>query len=327
MGLVYNDKPNSYKLIGFITAVYIDVVINNVTKNIPYISLLCIHNKFRGYGLNKILINSLKGNLFLQNMTVPLIDKTVCVSETNNIFSQNNIQSEMMSEIKDPKIKKTNEVMFFSEAKLTEYDPSIRLKCYAIPINHKKLYEVKFLDNDTSELPNIPEVNPLHLLNGSDLLTVTNKLNNYMRKFPIKNFFTNNSAKHFLLPKKNIVYSFVNKNSDGIVTDFVSFYKNYYYCIKEKKMLSIGILSYYFYESMTLDDLITLLIGKMIGYDIDQLNFYNNLDNMTISFTKYLTDTDLKFYFIGDPVHKTPEKNVYLSDLNLNGNSMTIYPF
>jgi hypothetical protein len=148
-----------------------------------------------------------------------------------------------------------------------------------------------------------------------------------MRKFPVKISFTESSAKLFLLPKKNVVYSFVNKNSNGIVTDFVSFYKNYYYCIKQKKMLSIGVLSYYFYESMTLDELVILVIGKMIGYGIDQLNFYNNLDNMTISLTKYLTDTNLKFYFIGDPVHKTPERDVYLSDLSLKSNSMAIFPY
>ena len=41
IGLVYQDDSDSYKLIGLITAIYIDVIINNVAKNVPYISLLC----------------------------------------------------------------------------------------------------------------------------------------------------------------------------------------------------------------------------------------------------------------------------------------------
>jgi len=303
IGLVYKDERGKSKLVGFVTAMYIDVVINNVHKHLPYISLLCVHKEFRGYELNKILVNSLKKNIFLQNMSPPTLDQPISV-------------------------KKNNEVAFFSERCFEDHAHSVTLECYSIPINFKKMREIQFLPEDEApELPDAPSINTLHLLRENDLPEVTTKLNTYLRKYPIKMFFTAESTKHFLMPKKDIVYSFVNKNASGAVTDFVSIYKNYYFCIKKKKMLSVGALAYYFYESMTLDDLIALLIGKMTEYQIDQLVFYNNFDNMTISCTKYMTDTHLKFYFIGDPIHTTPDKNVYLSDLSLKANNHAIFPY
>lgn len=168
------------------------------------------------------------------------------------------------------------------------------LKSYAIPINYKNLYAVDFIDEYNSMVKPVNINNPFHLLKESEINIVKDKLNLFMDKFKIRNYFTETSAKHFLLPKKDIVYSFVNK-IDNEITDFINVYKNYYYCIKKQKIISIATIGYYFYESLTLTEMVTFIIDKLNDYEIDQLNFYNNSDNMTIDITKYLTDFTLSF--------------------------------
>jgi glycylpeptide N-tetradecanoyltransferase len=274
IGLITSTK----KLIGVITATPMEIIIHEDKKIIPFISFLCIHKKFRGNNLHKMLIASLQDEIIKNNF---------------------------------------DNAIFFSENDLKDtFVGCGALKSYAIPINHKKLFEVGFLNDDKSILPLIESDNPLHLLCETYLEQVTMKLNSYMKKFNVKIFFTLDSARHFLLPKKNIVYSFIYKNENGDITDFISFYKNYYYCIEQQKMLSIAVISYYFYESMTLTELITYVIDKLVNYGIDQLNFYNNLDNMNVDIVKYLTDTNLELYMIG---------NTGLE--GLHGNEIGIYPF
>jgi hypothetical protein len=159
-------------------------------------------------------------------------------------------------------------------------------KNFAIPINYLKLKEIGFL---TEKIPPIPKIinNPLHLITGGDIEHIVPKLNKFLEKFSVRPYFTNDSARHFLLSKKNIVYSFAKKNTKGEITDFVNIYKNYFYCLDKNRIVSAGHLSFYFYETMTLTQLISHLLDKLVSYDIDQLIFRDTGENMQINITKF----------------------------------------
>ena len=100
------------------------------------------------------------------------------------------------------------------------------LKSYAVPINCPKLISVGFLPADHKSADNLlikDKINPFHLITELDLESIVEKLNVYMDKFKIRTYFTLDSARHLLIPKKNIIYSFgIKKPDDGTITDFIS---------------------------------------------------------------------------------------------------------
>lgn len=58
-----------------------------------------------------------------------------------------------------------------------------------------------------------------------DIPTVYKLLNEYLAKFEVKLKFSEKEVAHMLLPKNNVIYSFVVENSESKkITDFVSFY-------------------------------------------------------------------------------------------------------
>ena len=249
IGLV-SDKN---KLIGFIAAIQLDIMDNDISKKIAYVSLLCVHRAVRSHGMASILINEIKKRL--SNHTVYF-----CTHRDGTVL---NYSLKMLG-----------------------------LTNYAIPINERRLCSVGFIEAPQEDAPAITETNnPLHLVKDSDLVIIKEKLNHHLKKYKIRMFFDDHSIRHFILPKKDVVYSFINKEN----TDFVTVYKCYYYCIEKKKIISIAILGYYFYESMTLTELISHLIPKLYNYDFDQLSFSSHMDNMIINIPKFRIDTKLFF--------------------------------
>ena len=166
---------------------------------------------------------------------------------------------------------------------------------YIIPINYPKLKQIGFLDE--CEKPNyyliclgISNDNPLHLMAPTDIDDVVSKLNKFMNKYIVRPYFTKENARYFLFPKKNIVYSFVKKNSDGKITDFISVYKNYLYCIEKNIIINVAHLAYYFYETLNLTELVSYLLEKLSRHKIDQLYFRNMADNSEINITKFVAN-------------------------------------
>lgn len=250
VGLTYKNK-----LIGMITAMFIDMIIYEKKIKIPYINFLCVQTKLRNLGFGLFLINEIKKRL----------------SKINIIYS------------------------LFTETKpITK--PFCITKDFVIPVNYQKLKNVGFLLEDLTPIPKL-DTNPLHLMLKADIKSVVPKLNNYMEKFLFKPYFTNESAQHFLLPKKNIVYSFVNRNINNEVTDFISVYKFYYYCLEKDEIVHVAQIAFYYNETMDLTQLVTYLLDKLFLYHIDQLIFKTSANNMDINITRFSTYSQLYYYF------------------------------
>lgn len=262
VGLILNKK-----IVGMITALLIDMVINNNIVNIPYIDFLCIQTRIRGLGLAPLLIDELKNRLTKLNTKYALYSD----NKANRMF---------------------NYICQCQE--------------FVIPINYSKLKNIGFLAEYLKPLP--LSNNQLHLMTASDIDFIIPKLNKSMEKNKIRPYFTNKNAHHFLLPKKNIVYSFVKKlNSE--ITDFVTVYKNYSYCLDHNKIISVAQLAFYYHETMELTELIVELLGKLSTYGFDQLIFKNIHENMNIELEKFPLCDKINYHLSGaeldviDPSH------------------------
>lgn len=238
IGLTYKNK-----LVGLITAIFIDVIILEKHKIMPYINLLCLQKKIRKLGLSKLLIDELKSRLQKLGMndaiytTMNQITNYYCISED-----------------------------------------------FIIPINYQRLNKINFINVLRSDKL---DYNPLQLVGINDIEIIKEKLNIFLSKYVIHPYFTHESIEDFFIPKKNIVYSFVIRDINNKPTDFISIYKYYYYCIEKNEMLSVAQLSFYYYETITLTQLVKYLIDKLLNYNIDQIVFSNIMDNMEINITKY----------------------------------------
>lgn len=268
LGLLY--KKN---LVGIITSMLTEIMVNDEKIKIAYIDFLCVQTNIRGIGLGTCLYEEI--NLRLRNMGIMRIYFT---SQITGKFSQ--ICSDSNSLIP----KNMEEIRSFC----TTHD-------YIIPINYPKLKQIGFLDE--CEKPNyyliclgISNDNPLHLMAPTDIDDVVSKLNKFMNKYIVRPYFTKENARYFLFPKKNIVYSFVKKNSDGKITDFISVYKNYLYCIEKNIIINVAHLAYYFYETLNLTELVSYLLEKLSRHKIDQLYFRNMADNSEINITKFVAN-------------------------------------
>lgn len=177
---------------------------------------------------------------------------------------------------------------------------------FIIPINYHKLKKINFIDIIQS---NELEYNPLQLMEIDDIKIIRDKLNIFLSKYLIHPYFTQESIQDFFLSKKNIVYSFVIRNINNIPTDFISIYKHYYYCIEKNEMLSVAQLTFYYYETVTLTQLVKYLIDKLLYYNIDQIVINNIMDNMEINITKYTSYRKL-YYGSFNPTDKINNKKL-----------------
>lgn len=263
VGLCYHSK-----LVGLITAYFMDMVVYEQNIKVPYINFICLQQKIQKMGMAKYLMEEIKNRL---------------------------IQT------------KLNYGMFTTKKKLannfTKYGE------YVIPINYPKLQQVGFLTENL--VPNQRlESNPLHLMTKADIDIVTQKLNHHLQKYIIRPFFTNESAYHFLIPKKDIAYTFVKRNENNIVTDMITIYKKYLYSIPFNQTVSVGWIAFYFMETMTLTQLVTYLIDKIIAYDIDQLVFGDIMDNTDINITRYSSYDEYHCYFFNVAIKETPSSKI-----------------
>lgn len=159
------------------------------------------------------------------------------------------------------------------------------IKNYAIPINYSKLKNLEFLQDDLPEISKFHD-NPLQLMTRLDIESIAQRLDNYLKKFKIRQYFQKELIEYYFLPKKNIVYSFVAKKSN-VVTDFIVVYKSYLYCKEKHKMINVANLAYYYCESLTLTELVKYLLDRLQDLGFDQLNYNNLGDNDHINITHF----------------------------------------
>lgn len=260
IGLVYEGI-----LVGMITAWMIEMNVCDKDIMVPYVNLLCVQKNLRKLKLGVSLIDEVKYRLC--QMKIILLDKTIAEPTFTMGYA-----------------------LFTSMAKPTNHFSST--KDYIIPINMPKLKSLGYEHIDEWENESFL-FNPLHLLQTSDVEDVMDGLNAFSKKFFVKHIFV---KPNMLLPKKDIIYSFVIKNK-GKVTDFINVYKHFYYYKEQQQYVTLAQLGFYFYSSVSLTDLVKYLIDKLNHYGFDQLVIRNMADNDYIQLNKLTTNESLYYFF------------------------------
>ena len=264
------------KLMGLVTAVPITTQLNGSPETIHYINLLCVQKPLRNTELRKMMIDELHHRIYVHDKEDQII---LCCPEPI------------------PKLTKTPFCVTYE---------------FMVPINLPKLKRIGFLEGN-DDIPIQITHNPLRLMKETDIASILPSLNHFSEKFKWTISMTPKNIKSLLIPKKNIVYSFVKRNVAGQVTDFISVYKHFLYCLDQKEMISTAQLAFYYHQSMTLTQLVVFLIDKLRQYQIDQLSFRNSSENLDIEISKYTTQSQFYYYGLsgGYPIMEPNDINFF----------------
>lgn len=263
--------------------------------------------------------NKLVGLISAITMDISVVEKVHKVAYVNFLCVHKKIRGAALGKYLVNEIcNRVDKNIFFTKKKLeSDLDYFCTTTDYIIPINEQKLRRINFL-SDEDELEKLPLMtnNLLHLMSEADIKFIVPKLNAFMNKYAVKPIFSNDMALNYLLPKKNIVYSFVNRSKDTMaVTDFICVYKTLLYALEKQEYINIANVAFYYHETMNLTELIANLIDKLRTYDFDQLVFRNMADNTNINITKFSSYGELNYFLPG--IHVDP----------IDSSKICIFPF
>ncbi|KAL3831547.1 hypothetical protein ACJMK2_023287 [Sinanodonta woodiana] len=235
------------KLVGFISAVPANVKIYDRTKQLVEINFLCVHKKLRSKRVAPVLIREI----------------------TRRVHQQGLFQAVYTAGVVLPK-------------------PVAGCRYWHRSLNPRKLIDVKFSHlsrnmtmQRTLKLYKLPE-SPRHPgfrpFTPADVPDTYRLLKQYLLKFELSPVFTEEEFRHWFIPRKGIIDSYV-VETDGEITDFVSFYTLPSTVMHHPTHKSLkAAYSYYNVSSRTpwvdlMQD--ALIVAKNMGFDV-----FNALDLM-----------------------------------------------
>lgn len=174
--------------------------------------------------------------------------------------------------------------------------PHLAYAAAIIPINIPKLFHIGFLD-DTTICHEVFDENPLKLLRPKHISQVATMLNNAYSNQSLRPFFDTKTVHQTLLPKKDIVMSFVRLEGD-IVVDFVSVYLFKMLAVASNTHVVTANLAFVA-NTMNISVLIKLLVDKLKNYGVDQLMYQGWGSNDQIDVTRFTVDGETKYYLEG----------------------------
>lgn len=180
------------KLVGFITAIPASIQAQSETVNMVEINFLCVHKKLRAKRLAPVLIKEI----------------------TRRVNKQGIWQAVYTAGVVLPR-------------------PVSECRYYHRSLNPKKLIEVGFSHLGPRmtmartiklyKLPDHPQLHGMRPMEEKDIKRVFELVSGYLKKFPLHPEFRPEELAHWMLPRENVVYSFV-REVDGEVADVCSFY-------------------------------------------------------------------------------------------------------
>lgn len=240
-------RARSGKLVAFIAAIPATIRVYDKTVQMVEINFLCVHKKLRSKRLAPVLIREI----------------------TRRVNQAGIFQATFTAGIVIPK-------------------PVGACRYWHRSLNPKKLIESKFSHlsknmtlHRTIKLYRLPE-NPQYALkpmSKANLESAFTLLTEYLKKFDIVPIFSPDEFEHFFLPREDVIYSYVIENSEGKVTDLVSFY-SLPSSIMHNPLHKRIRAAYSFYNvasSVPLNRLMNdaLIVSKNLGFDV-----FNALDLM-----------------------------------------------
>ncbi|KAJ3098399.1 hypothetical protein HDU97_004027 [Phlyctochytrium planicorne] len=264
------------KLVAFISGIPADVFIHKSKRRLVEINFLCVHKKLRAKRLAPILIKEITRLVNLQGIFQAVYTAGAVLPKA---FSTCRYQHRSLN----PK-------------KLIETGFSM------LPNRVSMAATIKMLKVPENTL--IPGTRPTE---PKDVDTIFKLLNEYLARFDVTPHFSKEEIKHWLLPKNNVVYSYVVEDPETkTVTDFYSFYSLPSSVIGNPKHNTIfaAYLFYYFPKGMGEDPkrLTAIMKDALIMAKKNNFDVFNCLDAMDNStFLQELKfgrgDGNLHYYF------------------------------
>ncbi|KAG7570406.1 Acyl-CoA N-acyltransferase [Arabidopsis thaliana x Arabidopsis arenosa] len=251
----------SKKLVAFISGVPTRIRMRDEVVKMAKINFLCVHKKLRSKGLAPLMIKELTRRVHLQSIWQ-------AAYTSRHILSRPVTSCRYWVRMLNPKK--------LIDAGLT------RLRDRMTMSRTVKLYK----------LPDAPITPGFREMERRDVPAVTELLKNYLCQFGVATDFDENDVKHWLLPRENIIDSYLVVSPETHdVTDFCSFYTNSTTIPGNRKYTTVkGAYSYCNVSTLTsLPQLMNdaLIVSKQKGFDV----FYASDVMQNESFLK-----ELRFY-------------------------------
>lgn len=265
-----SSEKESGKIVGFISAIPVEIFIHNKPVKKVEINFLCVNEKLRSKRLAPVLIKEITRRVNLQNIwqavytAGSLLPRPIC---TTNYYHRNlNLQKLL-------------------DIKFTYLSPKLNIS------RAKAIYK---LAKETT-------LEGLRVMEKKDVEGVYEILEKYLSQFKIRPFYSPQEVEHWFVPRKNIVYSYVVEDKEGKITDFISFYLLPSSILKHDTHKTLY-AAYSFFNvpgKYSIKDLVrnALILAKQLNFDV--YNSLNVMENEGV-FNDLLFgkgDGSLKYYF------------------------------
>jgi len=243
----------SGKLVGFITGIPVTAFANKNKIKMAEINYLCVHKKLRA------------------NRLAPVLIKEV----TRRVHTKNQWQAIYTAGVLIP-------------------TPIAQAKYFHRSLNPKKLVDVHFSSLPPKQtismmvrlykLPEEPLIKGIRPMKTKDIDGVYKLLSTFLEKFAIHLRFTQEDIKHWFMPIKNVIYSYVVENENKQITDFCSFYCLPSSILRNPKydLLKAAYSYYNVATSVPFKDLMQDALILANNEEFDVFNCLNIMDNEEI---------------------------------------------
>lgn len=270
-------KKADKKMLAFISGIPIRVKMGPETKLICEINFLCVHKNLRDKKLSPILIKEVTRRVNLHDIWQAIYTAGVVLPKP---FASAQYYHRSLNPVK-----------------------LVAIGFSRIPERFQKFQKPMDMMVRNFAVPAKTETRGLRPMEAKDVDHVAHLLNKFLidsGKFAVAPEFSVEDVRHWLLPIKDVVYSYVVER-DGKITDFISFYNLPSTIIGNAKYKDLRAAYTYYYAANTVS-LLQLMTDALVlakQHDFDVFNTLDILDNE--AFIEQLKfgkgDGTLQYYF------------------------------
>lgn len=258
------------KMVGFISGIPVDVNIYGTKCKMAEINFLCVNANYREKRLAPLLIQEVTRRIHCEDIWQATYTSGTMLPKpyAQCTYYHRNLNVQKLLDIK-----------------FTYLGPNMNMA------RAKAIYKL-------AKDPTIPGIRPME---DKDVEQVQKLLEEYLNKFKVHGYYSVDEVRHWLVPKKDVVYSFVVENNEKKITDFISFYSLPSSVLQHEvhKKLFACYSFFNIANTVTFKELIknALILAKANNFDV--YNCLNIMENATV-FQDLLFGTGdgtLKYYF------------------------------
>ncbi|MCQ2820467.1 MAG: GNAT family N-acetyltransferase [archaeon] len=258
------------RMVGFISGIPVEVSIHGTKSKMAEINFLCVNQSFRSHGIAPLLIKEVTRRIHCEDIWQAVYTSGTLLPKpfSTCTYYHRNLNVQKLLDIR-----------------FTYLGPNLNAS------RAKGLYK---LPKETS----IPGLRPME---EKDVDAVQKLLEDYLNQFKVHGYYSKEEVKHWLVPKKEVVYSYVVENNDHQITDLISFYSLPSSVLQHEKHKKL-FACYAFFNvarSVPFKELMrnALILAKQNNFDV--YNCLNIMENATIfkDLLFGMGDGSLKYYF------------------------------